>query len=55
MARTGAVGMAETGAEGTVEMGATSTTGQVTAGIVVSVATTGSSKVSAIKRTDIQD
>ena len=52
---TGAVGTAETGAEGMVETGAASAVGEVVVGIAVFVATSDSSKVSVIRRIDIQN
>ena len=55
MIETDIVGTAETGAEGMAETGATGATGEVVVGISVSVATPGSSKVSAIKGMDIQN
>ena len=57
MARTGAstVGTTETGVEGVVEIGVASVAEGVAVGITVSAATFGSSKVSTIRRTDIQN
>ena len=61
--RMGAVGMEEIGAKGIAEIGAegvartsvTGAAGGLTVGIAVSAATFGSLKVSAIKRTDMQN
>ena len=57
MARTGAsiVGTTKTGVEGVVEIGVASAAEGVAVGIIVSAATFGSSKVSTIRRTDIQN
>ena len=52
---TGAEGIAETGAEGVAETGAVGATGGVTVGIAMPVATSGFSKVSVIRRIDIQN
>ena len=57
MARTGAntVGTIETGVKGVVEIGVASAAERVAVGITMSAATFGSSKVSTIRRTDIQN
>ena len=55
IARTGVVGMVETGAEGMAEMGATGAAREVVVGISVFAATSGSSKVSAIRGRDMQN
>ena len=63
IARTGAVGMAEIdtigmieiGAESMAKMGATGAAGEVVVGIFVSATTPGSSKVSTIRRMDMQN
>lgn len=47
--------MAETGTEGMAKTGATGAAREVAVGIFVSTATPGSSKVSAIKRRDMQN
>lgn len=51
----GAIGMAELGAEGMVEIGTAGVAGGMTIGIAVSTATSGLSKVFAIKRIDMQN
>lgn len=59
----GAVGMAETGTikatktstVGTAEMGATSVAREAAVGIAMSTTTSGSSRISVIKRTDMQN
>ena len=52
---TDAVGTVETGAENTAKTSATGVAGEVAVGIFVSVATPGSSKVSAIREMDMQN
>ena len=55
MVEFGAEGIAETDAEGVVEAGAIGAAGEVAVGIYVFVATSDSSKVSMIRRIDIQN
>ena len=55
MTKTSIKGISETGVEGIVETGAVGAARGVIVGIVVSVATFSSSKVSVIRRIDIQN
>ena len=55
MVEIGAKGIAEIGAEGVAGTNATGAAGGLTVGITVSATTFGSLKVSAIKRTDMQN
>ena len=55
MARTSAEGMAETGAKGMAEMTTAGAARGVTIGITMLAAISGSSRVSAIRATDIQN
>jgi len=55
MAEIGTVGTAKTSAEGMAKTSAVGAEGEVVVGIAVSAATSGSSKVSVIRRIDIQN
>ena len=54
-AEAGAEGIAETDAEGIAKTGAAGAAGGVTVGIAIPAGTSGSSKVSLIRRIDIQN